>query len=334
MKKNLLYLFTVLCTLSFFTSCGDDDEKPQTGIASGSYNTADKTLGLKLNGADVDGKTVTIASTSPEAATVTLTNIIIGQPSLAINATVAGSGDNATLTGSSKDENSETSIEGTVKSGVLSLSVTYKSTSAFVGTWIVPMESYVSLGHDGKPVTGERPSFIVNLENKSGSVIFGEGQVTNQIFTEFVKTMVGGYATNLKSIEFKTDGSIAIVYTKLGTTEEKTLTGLISYYIANKQLFIVPNMGAMMSAKADAGLGGLESLLTNGVPMGYTLEGNKAGVFVTRDLLVSLLPLLPMLDKLLKDNPMYPMLKPMLTQLTTIISESTKFELGMNLEKK
>lgn len=27
MKKNLLYLFTVLCTLSFFTACSDDDDE-------------------------------------------------------------------------------------------------------------------------------------------------------------------------------------------------------------------------------------------------------------------------------------------------------------------
>ncbi len=54
MKKNLLYLFTVLCMLSFFTACSDDED---VNVLEG-VNTSFKgeTLDLKYSGSPFLGR--------------------------------------------------------------------------------------------------------------------------------------------------------------------------------------------------------------------------------------------------------------------------------------
>ena len=48
MKKNLLYLLMLLCSVSMFTSCGDDDDKDDNKAdVAGTYAG---TLGVTLDG--------------------------------------------------------------------------------------------------------------------------------------------------------------------------------------------------------------------------------------------------------------------------------------------
>lgn len=75
MKKNLFYLFALICSMALFTACSDDDETPavmQTSEIAGSYTgTLELTLGdgepstipdvpVTLT-ADEDGSTVTVS---------------------------------------------------------------------------------------------------------------------------------------------------------------------------------------------------------------------------------------------------------------------------------
>ena len=51
MKKNLLYLLMLLCSVSMFTSCGDDDDKDDNKAdVAGTYAG---TLGVKIGRAHV-----------------------------------------------------------------------------------------------------------------------------------------------------------------------------------------------------------------------------------------------------------------------------------------
>lgn len=76
MKKNLLYLFTILCTLSFVTSCSDDDDdKALNAWKNLATDYSGANLTLTLDGTAVTGKTVKLNATSADAGTLTLTDI-------------------------------------------------------------------------------------------------------------------------------------------------------------------------------------------------------------------------------------------------------------------
>ena len=52
MKKNLFYLFALICSMSLFTACSDDEE-PWTELPKGEISS-DK-VELTLNGVAADG---------------------------------------------------------------------------------------------------------------------------------------------------------------------------------------------------------------------------------------------------------------------------------------
>lgn len=321
MKKRLFSLFTMLCVLSFFTACSDDDKEDDSWkTISNTY----KTESLVLNGTAEDAsssKSVKVDASSLEAATVVLNNIVIGQPEVSINAQMVKEGEKFLLTGSTKDDNSETSIEGSISTGVLTLKVAYKNTSAFVGTWAL----------EGKDVASAPSNIYVNFSNASGKVIFGAGEVPNDVFVNFLKTIVGGYALNLTSVEFKENADIEIKYTDLKNKESKTLTGMLTYYIKDSKLYIVPNLAALMSKANNTG--SMTDLLTNGIPMGYKLENGKLTVYTDKNMMNTVLPMVePLLDTI--TDPMFATFKPMILQAITIIKECDTFDFGLNMAKQ
>lgn len=46
MKKNFIYLFALICAMSLFASCGDDDDKKETNSVAGTYSG---TLGVTID---------------------------------------------------------------------------------------------------------------------------------------------------------------------------------------------------------------------------------------------------------------------------------------------
>ena len=319
MKKRLFSLFTMLCVLSFFTACSDDDKEDDSWkTITNTY----KTESLILNGTAEDAsssKSVKVDASSLEAATVVLNNIVIGQPEVSINAQMVKEGEKFLLTGSTKDDNSETSIEGSISTGVLTLKVSYKNTSALVGTWACDATDAIS-------------SIYLNFSNESGKVLFGTTEVTNDVFVNFMKNIVGGYTTNLTSVEFKEDATIEIKYVDLNNKEPHTLTGLLTYFIKDSKLYVIPNLAGLLSSKADS-TSGLESLLTNGIPMSYKLENGKLTVYTEKALLTSVLPIVkPLLETI--TDPTFVAFKPMILQAITIIEESTTFDFGLNMLKQ
>ena len=59
MKKNLFYyLFTVICSVTLFASCSDDDEKVVNPVPQTTF-TGENGLQLTYNGAPMLGKKVT-----------------------------------------------------------------------------------------------------------------------------------------------------------------------------------------------------------------------------------------------------------------------------------
>lgn len=90
MKKNLFYLFALVCTLGFFSSCGDDDE--DTAWTQIPDSTKENT-NLTINGGTLADATATLDIKSAEAAVLTLKNAIYGHESIDVNVAMTKSTD-------------------------------------------------------------------------------------------------------------------------------------------------------------------------------------------------------------------------------------------------
>lgn len=136
MRKNLTYLFAVLCIVSFFTACSKDDESDASGGVSGTYDNS-KTLTLKMGEVTipVGGKSVIIDATSAEKASVTLMNVIPESKTVVINADLKKVDGVTTLTGSATVGECGVFINGTVKDGIASIFYQRELSSPVVGTW-------------------------------------------------------------------------------------------------------------------------------------------------------------------------------------------------------
>lgn len=90
MKKNLFFLCALICSMSLFTACGDDDEDTtwQNIPDSTSENTT-----LKINGSDLEGASASLDIKSAEAGVLTLTNAVYGHDNITVDVAMTKSND-------------------------------------------------------------------------------------------------------------------------------------------------------------------------------------------------------------------------------------------------
>lgn len=120
MRKSLLYVFAVICTMGFFTACGDDDDSSSSGNwqdLSKTYEGKSVNLVMGEVTIPVDGKSVVIAASSAEKVSVTLNNIIPENKSVVIDAALKEADGTYTFTGESTVGDCVVSVNGTVKGG-------------------------------------------------------------------------------------------------------------------------------------------------------------------------------------------------------------------------
>ena len=75
MKKSFLYLFTVLCTLSFFTACSDDDDPKDPNVLDVNTAYSGDKLDLKYSDSPLLGKEITFETKDGKTATITMKGI-------------------------------------------------------------------------------------------------------------------------------------------------------------------------------------------------------------------------------------------------------------------
>lgn len=112
MKKNLLYLFALICSVSLFTACSDDDDKVNVQDLSKEYTGAD--LELSLDGATVTGKTVKFVATSATVGTLTLNGIVPEVEEVVVDLAVAEVNGGYSFEGSKDMTGYVISVEGNV----------------------------------------------------------------------------------------------------------------------------------------------------------------------------------------------------------------------------
>lgn len=369
MKKNFLYLFTVLCTLSFFTACSDDDEKDPNVLDVNAAYSGDK-LDLKYGDSALLGKEITFDTKDGKTATITMKGLFslsdimpkstAAAPSMApgvipgeVTTTISNvplilSGETYTFEGEYTGASGvKASYSGEVKKDKLTMAVKATMPSnELVGTWaLAPF----------LPVTGHDFSIPLQLTWKSSTplkldqTILGipAGEYPIDVLLSMLnnKMICPKLVDALQSITYKEDGNIVASYKKAGASDWATSPiNLAQYYIANGKMYVQLNIAQIMdlvaSSKADNNpLAGLMAYLSAGVPLSYTVENGKAQITADKELLLPVLGLLSnetIAGLIMKAVPeeQLPLVQGLMTQLPGILATTTDVNATLYLVKQ
>lgn len=344
MKKNLFFVFTMLCALSFFTACSDDDDnKTDDGWKAISATYTAETLKLTMGGTEVADQSVKVDASSAEQATITLANLIPGEAEVKIEAKMVKTGESYALEGSNTNDLRTVSAKGTVGAGVLTLDATLKITAPIAGTW-----KLAEIAKDESETFVSGPVVSMVWEAAEGTML-GFLPVTS------IPNIAEGFGSIalvqvLQSVTFQEDGQIVASISKAGVDLSKPVTpvwetsepGYASYNVTDKQILVFLDITKIMgSLKSKAAIDPLEqimALLQNGIPVNYEIasDGKSARVYIDKALVSQIAPLLPTLAELIGDdalNGMGQLVKSILKAFPEAMEKTTKFEVGLKLIK-
>lgn len=342
MKKNLFFVFTMLCALSFFTACSDDDDnKTDDGWKAISATYTAETLKLTMGGTEVADQSVKVDASSAEQATITLANLIPGEAEVKIEAKMVKTGESYALEGSNTNDLRTVSAKGTVGAGVLTLDATLKITAPIAGTW-----KLAEIAKDESETFVSGPVSMV-WEAAEGTML-GFLPVTSIPKAEGFGSIA--LVQVLQSVTFQEDGQIVASISKAGVDLSKPVTpvwetsepGYASYNVTDKQILVFLDITKIMgSLKSKAAIDPLEqimALLQNGIPVNYEIasDGKSARVYIDKALVSQIAPLLPTLAELIGDdalNGMGQLVKSILKAFPEAMEKTTKFEVGLKLIK-
>lgn len=341
MKKNLFFVFTMLCALSFFTACSDDDDnKTDDGWKAISATYTAETLKLTMGGTEVADQSVKVDASSAEQATITLANLIPGEAEVKIEAKMVKTGESYALEGSNTNDLRTVSAKGTVEAGVLTLDATLKITAPIAGTW-----KLAEIAKDESETFVSSPVSMV-WEAAEGTML-GFLPVTS------IPNIAEGFGSIalvqvLQSVTFQEDGQIVASISKAGVDLSKppvwetSEPGYASYNVTDKQILVFLDitkiMGSLKSKTAIDPLEQIMALLQNGIPVNYEIasDGKSARVYIDKALVSQIAPLLPTLAELIGDdalNGMGQLVKSILKAFPEAMEKTTKFEVGLKLIK-
>lgn len=397
MKKNLLYLFTVLCTLSFFTACSDDDDdvKVLEGV-NASFNG--ETLDLKYSGSPLLGKEVAFDTKDGQTATITMQGtldlsaisglfgggskanlpaisyapgVIPGEVTTTLsNVVLTQVGETYTFEGTDEANGRTVKYTGEVKKDkmTLALDVTMP-TNDLVGSWnVAPIIESDDWGgaYKSQPIN-------VTWEAEPELEVFpGWSMPMNTIVNLALVMPVKGELNAHKllqrvfeSVDFRADGNVVASYSdgdNIAAPQWQTSPLNIAHYcVKGGKIFLYLNPDMIIkNITSKATKAGMENLpiaemltellpmLSEGIPVAYTLNEGKLYTYADTELMLKLLNLLtPMLENeefikeivdAVKSTPdmesFAPMLESMLKQLPGIVAGTTKLEAGINFIKE
>lgn len=330
MKRNFLYLFTVLCTLSFFTACGDDDDPkvPENVLDVNAAYSGDK-LALKYGDSDLLGKEVTFATEDGKTATITMKGnldiqaliaqltkesqeiftapgVIPGEVKTTLsNVQLTLSGDKYTFEGEYTGASGvKATYSGEVQKDKLTMNVKATMPSNdLLGTWkLAPIAPTAQPASMPIVLNWESTTPVKFEEPVMGIIPAGEYPI-NTLLSMLNSFLVSPkLAGALQSITYQEDGNIVASYKKAGAADwANSPINLAQYYVANGKIYVQLNISQILalvqSTKADASdwstiIAQFLPYLSNGVPLDYTVANGAAQITANKDLLLPVLGLL------------------------------------------
>ena len=202
-------------------------------------------------------------------------------------------------------------------------------------------------------VPGGKPKFIsgplyMTWEAEQGTAL---GFLQAKGIPGMVMPMGGGMlAKTVKDITFRKDGNIVVTYALPGAdpksqeepTWQKSEPGFVTYKIVDNQLRLFPNMEKLIplvpqdSLSANLDLNSALSIMTNGIPVNYTIKDNTANLYIDKAFIEKITPLILAFSENMDNSAMGNMggfIKGMLKALPAALQKTTKLEIGLNLEK-
>lgn len=291
MKKNLFYyLFAVICSVTLFTSCSDDDDEKMVNPVPQTTFTGENGLQLTYNGAPMPGKKVTFTpdATNAQKATLrlegefdlngilgkaksaaaredvsmpTAPGVLPGSPVVTLPVDLTINGDQCSFAGTSETDYCTFSYKGEVSAGTMELAlseVKLKNAKLAGMTW--KLKPY-----DKEDPNETDPIYLVwEAEKKVFDFLPIESVLKPALRMELIAAgadhkvsateMLG---TVLQDVTFMEDGNIVATYKDAangGTEWTKSPVNLAQYVVENdNQIKVFLNPAAIIAAVNNAG---------------------------------------------------------------------------------
>lgn len=280
MKKNLFYLFALICSMSLFTACSDDDDDKHfpTDEVNTTFTSTDTSnqllltysgepmLGKSVTFNTTDGKTATLilkgagVSLTKSTSTPTLANpsVIPGETTTTLNVNLVPVGDTGyTFSGTDETGNRTIAYEGAVEKGKLTLKLNVTMSNDLIGTWnLHPYDAYGAIF----------PLHLIWESSKKFQLdLFGMGMITEMepgglltlmsavgLINDGKMNLQQAISALLKDVTFRNDGNIQASYSEAANLGNpvwvKSPLNIAQYYVQNSKLYLLLNVDAIMAA--------------------------------------------------------------------------------------
>lgn len=357
MKKNLLFVFTMLCALSFFIACSDDNNgknEPEGAVLlKGTQIYSAEKLSLKCGDSPLLGKAITFATEDGKTGTIKMEGVfdpsiikdllpskteqmvalapgvVPGEVTTMFNVDLTQEGNKYTFEGTNSNNGREMKYAGTVDSTFMTLSVNVTMPkNDLLGTWNLAKQDMA---------TGKSPIILSWISTSSGITI--PGVIDEPWPTKDAAALLGN----------QEDGNIVASYSSTGKEGENTVSpaNLAQYYIKDSKLFLQLNIDMILAtiaanktkASDTSVLLQFASLLSKGIPLNCEVKNGAAAVYADKDLILPLLNILSsegIAELIITQVPtaQQDMVKAIFAQLPELIKTTTEFNAGLNLEKQ
>ncbi len=170
MKKNLFYLFSLLCSVSLFTACSNDDDEDNSWKKLPDGEIVANDIDLNLNGESTTG-TIEFKAKSSQAAEVAIKNVIDGYSDVTVDAVLEKQTDGSFRLSGTKNINTKpvtrmaltpapflkVVIDGVITlDGKLTLDIQTSGPGLYIGTY---KDGTLALSYGGEPVSGKTVVF-------------------------------------------------------------------------------------------------------------------------------------------------------------------------------
>lgn len=358
MKRNLLYAFTMLCSLSLMTtSCSKDDEPTveEGKVLDVNASYKGESLDLTYSESVLPGKVITFNTTDGKTATLEMKGefdltsliptkadmpvmnlapgVIPGEVTTTIsNVALTLDGETYKFEGTDSQNGRTTEYKGQVEKGKLTLAINnVMPESKIQGTWNLADAKVVTLvwnSDKGILLPGSTEEWPV--ENLV--------QIISMALDKPIKAA-------LNTISFNNDGNIVADYNKDGEKKVSPLN-IANYYMKDDKMYVQMNIAMLLTVinqtKAGFDMSAIAQflpLLSEGVPLTCSVDGSNATITLEKDIIVPLLSFVltneTISGLILKSIPenVKPMVEALLPQLTEVLSSTTEMKVSLNLKK-
>lgn len=243
MKKNLFYLFTLLCSLGLFVACSDDDdepkkptpEEPEVPVVDESWKDLSKTYKVAEHSITLTGvaltsaeKEIVVAATSATAATVSLKNVVPDATEVSVSATLAKSGDTYSVNGDATVDGCKVAISGEIDAAKkMKLAVTRTLSSAVTGNLAL-------LVTEAELYPEQAPGVMMPYVPVYWHAVTGD--LATDAALKTVGPMLGGLIAGKVSavnVTLSPEGLFNVNWTKMGETEPTGMPDMVAMLIGN-----------------------------------------------------------------------------------------------------